>query len=620
MGFLNEAPSPQRTSRELPLQPPASTREAVDAAIARGLVTIPAKVFENGAKVEKRTIRKWRDRVEPYPFDEAPDAHLWAHRTGEAWGLVILDFDTESVEGPAAKDALERSGLRPHRRSGSGGFHVEVEHPGWKVKTFAGALPGVDVRGDGGVVYFAGVSHKGAYEQAADHPPYKVEEVPGWLRQAAGLAEPPAPKTRPASRREYAGDGLGTPTGLRLLAAATASIQDAPTGEGNSTLNKQAFSVAGLVAAGHLDEGYARDEVEAAGEHRWDGDVAAVVDAAWSQGIDQPWEPDNLDASLDDDAWQEVRGSPPHLPADAPPNDFEARTMTLEQILNRPSPRWLVPGLLQEASLAQLVGPPSAGKSLLALQWSIALVEAGGRVLYAAAEGLGGFPGRLRAQAKHRGVEPIELPVPTFYVAPVNLADAEAVDDLVAWAERYGPWDLIVIDTLARAIPGVEENSSKEMGQAVHAAERLKQGSGAVLLVHHSGHGSSRGRGSSAVLAAADNVIHCFPENAEHNGREGRPLHIKVTAEKLKDGRASPPLHFRAEEIPLGDDWSSVVLVPNSAEDFAAERLDNMRAKVQRLRDEGVPWVKARDKWRTTERAAAKVLWDEGADVTKRAA
>lgn len=608
------------------LQPPVGTREAVDAAIARGLVTIPAKVFENGAKVEKRTIRKWRERVDPFPFDEAPDAHLWAHRTGGEWGLVILDFDTESDNGPAAMDALERSGLRPHRRSGSGGFHVEVEHPGWKVKTVAAVLPGVDVRGDGGVVYFAGISHKGVYEPVADHPPYAVEEVPDWLRRATGLLEPPTPKAR-VLRQPYDGDDLGTATGLRFLGHATKAIRDARSGTGNDTLNKMAYAVAGLVASGHLDDGYARDEVESAGEDRWDGDVAAVLEAAWSVGLDAPWEPDSgveewdedgssdrditvVDVDDDADRWHEVTGPVRITARDVAREDFESRTLTIGDILWRRPPRWLIPGLLQESSLAELVSPPSAGKSLLAVQWAVDLAVQGKRVLYAAAEGMGGYGGRLRALAKHRGIEPDDLPGGFFFYSDVvNLADEDAVEDLVGWTKRNGPWDLIVIDTLARAIPGLEENSAKEMGAAVHAAERLKAGRGSVLLVHHSGHGTERGRGSSVVLAAMDNVIHCFPNPREHNGRDGQPLRVKVTAQKLKDGRASAAMYFRAEEVDLGA-FTSVVLVSDGPEDREAKYLTEMETKVRSRLDEGQTWTQARGAWTGERRIQAKEVWD----------
>lgn len=233
----------------------------------------------------------------------------------------------------------------------------------------------------------------------------------------------------------------------------------------------------------------------------------------------------------------------------------------------------------------------------------------GKRVLYAAAEGLGGYGGRLRALAKHRGTAPAELPEVFFYSGVVNLGDDEAVEDLVAWSRRHGPWDLVVIDTLARAIPGLEENSAKEMGAAIQAADRLKAGRGTVLLVHHSGHGTDRGRGSSAVLAACDNVIHCFPNPKEENGRDGQPLRVKVTAQKLKDGRASVPLYLRAQEVDLGG-FSSVVLVSDGPDDREAMYVAEMDAKVRRLFGAGMTWTEARGSWTGERRNQAKAIWD----------
>lgn len=296
-----------------------------------------------------------------------------------------------------------------------------------------------------------------------------------------------------------------------------------------------------------------------------------------------------------------------------------SRTISVGQILRRPPPRWLVPGFLQTSSLAELVGPPSAGKSLLALQWAIDIALEGKRVLYAAAEGMAGFSLRFRAAAKHRGMSLEDLvsqldDALLFYNLPIDLGDPASADDLVAWAGASAPWHLVVIDTLARAVPGVEENSAKEMGTAVHAAERLKSEDGTVLLVHHSGHGTSRGRGSSAVLAACDNVIHCFPTSEAYDGRDGKPLRVKVTTQKLKDGRGSKPLYLQTEEVGLGrlngEALTSVVLVPVGPEEREEERAADIEAKVRQKLDDEVLWSTARNSWRGEDRKTAKVIWD----------
>ena len=72
--------------------------------------------------------------------------------TGELSNLVALDFDLG-----AGVDLLHQLGLAPHVRTPSGGYHVYVRHPGWHVPTINAKAkrtlpPGLDIRGDGGLV------------------------------------------------------------------------------------------------------------------------------------------------------------------------------------------------------------------------------------------------------------------------------------------------------------------------------------------------------------------------------------------------------------------------------------------------------------------------------------
>jgi hypothetical protein len=46
--------------------------------------------------------------------------------TGEISNMVAFDFD-----GNQGLELAKGWGIRPHRRSGSGGFHWDVQYPGW---------------------------------------------------------------------------------------------------------------------------------------------------------------------------------------------------------------------------------------------------------------------------------------------------------------------------------------------------------------------------------------------------------------------------------------------------------------------------------------------------------
>jgi RecA-family ATPase len=67
---------------------------------------------------------------------------------------------------------------------------------------------------------------------------------------------------------------------------------------------------------------------------------------------------------------------------------------------------------------------------------------------------------------------------------------------------------LAVVDTLARCFVGGEENSARDMGRFVAAADRLRTATGAAaLLLHHvSRHGGAI-RGSTALPGALDTGI-----------------------------------------------------------------------------------------------------------------
>lgn len=286
------------------------------------------------------------------------------------------------------------------------------------------------------------------------------------------------------------------------------------------------------------------------------------------------------------------------------------RLRTVGDMLSMPPIEWLVPGLLQVGATAQIVGPSTAGKSLWTLQTCIDMTLAGKTVVYCALEGKNGFNGRLRAQMVERDVD--QLGPLYFYDLRVLLQHEKTVDALRDTVEAIGA-DIVVLDTLVRAAPGVKENDAGEMQQLIEQAETLKYGHDvSVWLVHHSGHDQSRGRGSSAVPAAMDNTVFIFPDGS-NDGKEGRELIVKVFSDKIKDGRQADTLRLRRHEHRVGTlrdgmPWTSVVF--KEADPGDGTKVENLEAKVRGLFDEGLRWTKARDRILNPQRAAAKAIWD----------
>ncbi len=131
------------------------------------------------ARERHEQIPRWA----PFQEAHATDAMVreWVSAGCRAWGLVTgaisnlvaIDFDEDG------KSLLTQLGWTPHTVTPSGGAHVFVRHPGWRVRTAKsgkvkpGATPardalpqGVDMRGDGGYVVAApSVIQTGAYRR-----------------------------------------------------------------------------------------------------------------------------------------------------------------------------------------------------------------------------------------------------------------------------------------------------------------------------------------------------------------------------------------------------------------------------------------------------------------------
>lgn len=252
---------------------------------------------------------------------------------------------------------------------------------------------------------------------------------------------------------------------------------------------------------------------------------------------------------------------------------------TVRELEARPPREWLVEGILQAGSLAELHGKPGVGKTFLALSLAGSIstgfpffgheVVKQGFVVYVAAEGDQSLPPRLRAWRKfHREDER-----PGLRVIPesVNLGKSTEVEELIAQLRTLPESPvLVVIDTLARCMVGGDESSAKDMGLVVHATELIRTAVGAtVLLVHHPGHDSSRERGSSALRGAADTMMAL---------KEGRAT-IDLVCEKQKDSAPFEPVHL--EFVAQGD---SLVMVPagsgagQSEEDLTEQQQQALQA------------------------------------------
>ena len=250
---------------------------------------------------------------------------------------------------------------------------------------------------------------------------------------------------------------------------------------------------------------------------------------------------------------------------------------------------WRVRGVLPALGLAALYGPSASGKSFLALDMAAAIAE-GSRwfdcrvtpapVVYAALEGEAGF--RLRVQAwewSKRRKLPEGL---RMVLQPFKLTDADDVRDL---ARVVTAGAVVFLDTLNRAAPTADENSSRDMGEILEAAKALQSLTGGlVVLVHHTGKDSTKGlRGHSSLFAAMDAAVEV--------SRDGDRREWKVA--KSKDGQDGDAQPFRLEVVPMGLDehgdeiTSCVVQADEQAEEVRRVKLPqggNQRLVLEALR------------------------------------
>ena len=252
------------------------------------------------------------------------------------------------------------------------------------------------------------------------------------------------------------------------------------------------------------------------------------------------------------------------------------KALLTEDPLNRLAPPQPLPhGWLYRHSLAVIYGPPKKGKTFVAVDLAMSIATGHtwlggqvehGTVVYSLGEGVAGLPRRIKAWREERQINgPARI---VLLPHAVQLADPIDVSNFLEAVEPYDP-DLIVIDTLARASIGVEENSSKEMGVLIAQADRIKEQTGAcVLLVHHTGKDAARGtRGSSALTGAIDTGIEV----------RGDTKAMTLVNTEQKDAEPADALQFRAKQV-----GESMVFVPTVDTSQASETvLSVMEALVE---------------------------------------
>lgn len=181
----------------------------------------------------------------------------------------------------------------------------------------------------------------------------------------------------------------------------------------------------------------------------------------------------------------------------------------------------LVQGILTTNGLSLIYGASNTAKTFAAVDMACAVAQGSewmgrkteaGMVLYLAVESPGSVENRVHAYQLHHDVL-----MPNLFISEsqVNLFQDDkgmqaVIETLRKLEEEMGQKvRLLVIDTLACATGGANENSGQDMGRVIDRINRIREECGVhVLLVHHTGKVAEAGaRGWSGLMAAVDTAI-----------------------------------------------------------------------------------------------------------------
>lgn len=212
------------------------------------------------------------------------------------------------------------------------------------------------------------------------------------------------------------------------------------------------------------------------------------------------------------------------------------RLVNLNKAVSEIKPRdWLIDRTIERGSFFGIIGPPETGKTFIAtdLAGSVAAGTAWlgsmkaprpGKVIYFSAEASDSVIRRLNAWQEYHGHDIGD----NVLVPSVSAALTENTEEVFEELFHAEP-DLIIIDTWARATPGMNENSADQVSELIRHIDILRHRSHtAVAVIHHTTLSSGRARGSSALFGAFDTEFTVDP------GHENGFGFLSQT--KVKDG------------------------------------------------------------------------------------
>jgi len=499
-----------------------SKLDAAHEYLERGWSVIPIK------PEGKRPAIAWKEFQERQPTEEEveewwtkwPDYDI-ALVTGAISGVVVVDCDNEDAEH-AAFDAGMRSWIRAKTKRGS---HLYFRHPrdGIRRGPRAGInsrgadwprIQGLDFRGDGS---YALLPPSNNYSWDYDTTALDYDDMPLWEDWRPTLHERDPNNDFHFSDLDLSGfeaideflsEWDRTAHFVRENFPRTMSI---PTGLGNGRNERVMRYISESILEGYFGpdlrlRGYAFMR-EFFDENLPESEFEATCESM--EIAERRNHPDRFDEEGNYIYKPYVHQAQQSEPATG---KRLIRMADAEQLLEESGNKeYLIEPWLPKSTIVQVYGYSGHGKSLF-VQHAMAALASGrkyfgpyeiarpARVLYMDWEmGMGTIARRLMELRNVHGDTQDRFNIWTPFVddADVDLRRKEGLQRLQGWIEWSEP-DVVVLDTIRSAYPGLQENNADEWAQINKLATRLRNAGLAVILVHHSNKPGESGIGREA--------------------------------------------------------------------------------------------------------------------------
>jgi len=514
-------------------------------------------------------------------FSGTNDNYNYGIATGPESGIFVLDID--GMVGEASLIELQKiHGQLPvtlTAKTGSGGRHLFFQYPDRKVFGRTSKLgENLDVRGEGGQVVGPGSNHASGRKYEWVNPLEVIEPAPEWLLDiVCAVATKPEAKTKL---------DISNKTHLHLHDSEW-SIDDIKDMLSyiDPDSNYDDWYQIGMALHSYNVPFTIWDQWSQAGSKYVQGETISKWNSFKSSGVTigslvhhaknggwkpqsrVPYVPPIKEARTENineiNKFDEITGE--IIETGAPP-EFERKERKIKYIFSKdikPSleNNTFVQGMFGRGQMSVVYGESNCGKTFfmadiafhvaLGRQWRDRRVDKGG-VIYVPMEGSYGLSNRIYAFKKENMILQDNMPL-AVVPCTIDFLDpkgniGEFIEVIEEIKEQVGDVKLVVIDTLARAMAGGDENNGQDMGMLVKHADILRAHTGAhICFVHHSGKDAAKGaRGHSSLRAAVDTEI-------EISRGEGDDFSL-IKSVKQRDMEMAEDMFFGLKIVELAPD------------------------------------------------------------------